>query len=120
MDYSLGAFDNSGLNHGLITANMSAMVDLQNTDGGQFSEPFYILLMEKVSKGAMMHMWRLVLSSEPDTSGNAEAGGNGNGDYDSSGSVTPDAEADMGEEHSTGHHHQASQVHVSTEKVSTM
>ena len=44
---------------------MSAMVDLQNTDGGQFSEPFYILLMEKVASGAMMHMWRLVLSSEP-------------------------------------------------------
>ena len=122
MNYSLGAFDNSGLNHGLITANMSAMVDLQNTDGGQFSEPFYILLMEKVLEGAMMHMWRLVLSSEPDTSCNADAAGagNGNGDYDSSGSVTPDAEADMGEEHSTGHHHQASQVHVSTEKVSTM
>jgi hypothetical protein len=101
LDYFLGAFDNSGLNHGLITANMSAMVDLQNTDGGQFSEPFYILLMEKVPKGAMMHMWRLVLSSEPDISSNADAagGGNGNGDYDSSGSVTPDAEADMREEH---------------------
>ena len=48
-----------------------------------------------------MHMWRLVLSSEPDTSCNADAAGagNGNGDYDSSGSVTPDAEADLGEEH---------------------
>ena len=48
---------------------MSAMVDLQNTDGGQFSEPFYILLMEKVASGAMMHMWRLVLSSEPGKGG---------------------------------------------------
>ena len=33
---------------GLITANMSAMVDLQNTDGGHFKEPFYILVMEKL------------------------------------------------------------------------
>ena len=69
---------------------MSAMVDLQNTDGGHFSEPFYILLMEKVAQGAMMHMWRLVLSSEPD------AGENGNADYDSSGSVTPEADGHPG------------------------
>ena len=88
---SQGSFDNAEFNHGLITSNMSAMVDLQD----QFSEPFYVLLMEKVASGsAMMHMWRLVLSSEPEQQG----------DYDSSGSVTPDAE------HPGGHHHQMSQV----------
>ena len=45
---------------------MSAMVDLQNTDGGRFKEPFYTLVMEKlpnVAGGVMMHMWRLVLAS---------------------------------------------------------
>ena len=113
----LGTFDNGGLNHGLITANMSAMVDLQNTDGGQFSEPFYILLMEKVASGAMMHMWRLVLSSEPDS---GDGGGAGNGDYDSSGSVTPEAEAHPGfstEDQGSSHHHQMSQVHVSTGRI---
>ena len=96
---------------------MSAMVDLQNTDGRHFSEPFYILLMEKVPDGAMMHMWRLVLSSEPD-SGEAGHGGTGNGDSDSSGSVTPDVEHPG--DQSSSHHHQMSQVHVSTEKVSSM
>lgn len=45
------SFKVAGFNHGLITSNMSAMVDLQNTDGGQFNEPFYILLMEKVKQG---------------------------------------------------------------------
>ena len=92
---SQGSFDNAELNHGLITSNMSAMVDLQD----QFSEPFYVLLMEKVASGsAMMHMWRLVLSSEPEQQG----------EYDSSGSVTPDAEHPGGGHHH--HHHQMSQV----------
>ena len=58
----------------------------------------YILLMEKVPDGAMMHMWRLVLSSEPD-SGETGHGGTGNGDSDSSGSVTPDAEHPGDHEH---------------------
>ena len=59
-----------------------------------------------MEKGALMHMWKLLLSSEPD---------HGNGqDYDSSGSVTPDAD------HPELHHHQMSQIHVATEKVSTM
>ncbi len=97
------AMDNAGISHGLITANMSAMVDLQHTDGGQFSEPFFVLLMEKMDQGCIMHMWRLVLSSESDQINDKE--------YDSSGSVTPDAE------HPHLHHHQMSQVHVSTEKV---
>ena len=44
---------------------MSAMVDLQNTDGGRFKEPSYTLVMEKLPNvgGVMMHMWRLVLAS---------------------------------------------------------
>ena len=96
---------------GLITADMSAMVDLQNTDGGHFKEPFYILVMEKLQCNTigqvMMHMWRLVLASEPDDKGHAT--------YDSSGSVTPDAENPQDHHH----HHQMSEVHVSTEKVCT-
>ena len=95
---SQGSF---GQDQGLITSNMSAMVDLQD----QFSEPFYVLLMEKVGQKVQMHMWRLVLSSEPEQLK----------DYDSSGSGTPEP----GFEHHA-HHVQMSQVHVSTEKVSTM
>ena len=110
MILSQGTFDNGGLNHGLITSNMSAMVDLQNNENGQFSEPFYILLMEKMADGAKMHMWRIVLSSTPDGEGQQN-------DYDSSGSVTPDAEH-PGDHHQG--HHQMSEVHVSTEKVSSM
>ena len=56
----------------------------------------------------MMHMWRLVLASEPDDKGQAT--------YDSSGSVTPDAENPQDHQH---HQHQMSEVHVSTEKVCT-
>ena len=114
---SSGAKGSDGF--GLITSNMSAMVDLQNTDGGHFKEPFYILVMEKLhpqssgggqqQQGVMMHMWRLVLASEPDDKGHAT--------YDSSGSVTPDAENPQ--DHHQHHHHQMSEVHVSTEKVCT-
>ena len=100
---SQGSFGSSHeFTSGLITSNMSAMVDLQD----QFSEPFYVLLMEKVSQKVQMHMWRLVLSSEPEQVK----------DYDSSGSATPEP----GQHHHHHHGHvQMSQVHVSTEKVST-
>ena len=66
--------------------------------------------MEKLPNdgGVMMHMWRLVLASESDDKGQ---------DYDSSGSVTPDAEHPQEVPHH--HHHQMSEVHVSTEKVCT-
>ena len=97
----------TGINLGLITSKMSAMVDLQYTNGS-FCEPFYVLLVEKVADGAMLHMWRLVLASEAE----AEPGGGGGHDDDSSGSATP----------TDAHHHgggQACEVHVSTEKVCT-
>ena len=57
-----------------------------------------------------MHMWRLVLASEPDDKVGQ--------DYDSSGSVPPDAEHPQEVPHHH-HHHQMSEVHVSTEKVCT-
>lgn len=100
---SQGSFGSSSefTNSGLITSNMSAMVDLQD----QFSEPFYVLLMEKVSQKVQMHMWRLVLSSEPEQVKSE----------DSSGSATPEP----GQHHHHHEHVQMSQVHVSTEKVST-
>ena len=58
-----------------------------------------------------MHMWRLVLASEPDDKVGQ--------DYDSSGSVTPDAEHLQEVPQHQHHHHQMSEVHVSTEKVCT-
>ena len=53
---------------GLITSRMSAMVDLQQ-HSGSFHEPFYIVVAEKIEdvSGVMMHMWRLDVTSEPDT-----------------------------------------------------
>ena len=97
----------TGLNFGLITSKMSAMVDLQNHDG--FCEPFYALVVEKTPRGgAEMHMWRLELCSDGESAQD--------GDANSSGTVTPDGEFDDRPHH---HHGHFSQVHVSTEKVCT-
>ena len=65
-----------GLNYGLITSKMSAMVDLQHHGEG-FCEPFYVLVAEKTQRdGAMMHMWRLELCSDGDQPNNDQDGDN--------------------------------------------
>lgn len=48
----------------LIPSKMSAIVDLQHS-GGKFHETFFVIVAEKSENGgAIMHMWRLVLSSD--------------------------------------------------------
>ncbi len=66
---------------GLITAGMSAMVDLDQSPGGTFREPFYALVAEKTPEGdggVLMHMWRLVVASEAEGGRAAETEDGGN------------------------------------------
>lgn len=52
---------------GLMETNLGAMVDLQQSS--VFEEPFYIVVLERTNKGTVVHMWRLVLASQPDSRG---------------------------------------------------
>lgn len=97
-DLGAASISDHDLDHqdfGLITSNMSAMVDLGQSQGG-FCEPFYVLLIEKkplltASGGASteMHMWKLVICSDHDEE---LEGGHVADDDSSTGSITPDAE----------------------------
>jgi len=49
---------------GLMESQLGAMVDLQQA--AAFEEPFYIVLLEKSGKHTLVHMWRLVIASQPD------------------------------------------------------
>ena len=60
-----GSMDTATINKnklGLIPATMSAMVDLRGSSAG-FSEMFFVMVAEKTSEGALMHMWQLELAS---------------------------------------------------------
>ncbi|KAK6643958.1 hypothetical protein RUM43_000223 [Polyplax serrata] len=50
---------------GLMETQMGAMVDLQQSS--VFEEPFYIVVLERTGKGTTVHMWRLVIASQPAT-----------------------------------------------------
>lgn len=54
---------------GLMEAQLGAMVDLQQLS--VFEEPFYIVVLERAGKGTVVHMWRLVMASQPESHGNA-------------------------------------------------
>jgi DmX-like protein len=49
---------------GLMESQLGAMVDLQQA--AAFEEPFYIVVLEKSGKHTLVHMWRLVIASQPD------------------------------------------------------
>ncbi|CAB0020600.1 unnamed protein product [Nesidiocoris tenuis] len=49
---------------GLLENNMSAMVDLHHT--AEFEEPFYLVVLERTTQGTTLHMWRLVIASQPE------------------------------------------------------
>lgn len=49
---------------GLMESQLGAMVDLQQS--AAFEEPFYIVVLEKSGKHTLVHMWRLVIASQPD------------------------------------------------------
>ena len=46
----------------LFDPSHSAMIDLQAN--AEFQEPFYITLLEKTATSSIMHIWRLIISSE--------------------------------------------------------
>ncbi|KAK0178125.1 hypothetical protein PV328_002103 [Microctonus aethiopoides] len=59
--------DTSANDLGLMESTLDAMVDLQQSS--IFEEPFYIVLLERTQKGTTVHMWRLVIASQPETIG---------------------------------------------------
>ncbi|XP_055700241.1 dmX-like protein 2 isoform X2 [Phlebotomus papatasi] len=52
-----------GTDIGLMETQMGAMVDLQRN--AVFEEPFYIVIVERTHNGSTIHMWRLVIASQP-------------------------------------------------------
>lgn len=51
---------------GFMETQMGAMVDLQQN--AIFEEPFYIVLIERTTNGSTIHMWRIVIASQPEPS----------------------------------------------------
>ncbi|KAG5673298.1 hypothetical protein PVAND_003358 [Polypedilum vanderplanki] len=49
--------------NGLMDKELDAMVDLQRNS--VFEEPFYIVVLERTQKGTTIHMWRIVIASQP-------------------------------------------------------
>lgn len=56
---------------GLMESTLDAMVDLQQS--AIFEEPFYIVVLERTQQGTTVHMWRLVIASQPETTGLSES-----------------------------------------------
>lgn len=52
----------------LMETQLGAMVDLQQS--AVFEEPFYIVVLERTNTGTVVHMWRLLIASQPPSSGN--------------------------------------------------
>lgn len=50
-----------------MESTLDAMVDLQQSS--IFEEPFYIVVLERTAKGTTVHMWRLVIASQPESMG---------------------------------------------------
>ncbi|KYM98277.1 DmX-like protein 2 [Cyphomyrmex costatus] len=59
--------DASANDLGLMESTLDAMVDLQQS--AIFEEPFYIVVLERTQQGTTVHMWRLVIASQPETTG---------------------------------------------------
>ncbi|XP_032686027.1 dmX-like protein 2 isoform X2 [Odontomachus brunneus] len=66
-DEKLPGFDTSSNDLGFMESTLDAMVDLQQS--AIFEEPFYIVVLERTQQGTTVHMWRLVIASQPETSG---------------------------------------------------
>ncbi|KAG4080274.1 hypothetical protein HA402_010766 [Bradysia odoriphaga] len=56
---------------GFMETQMGAMVDLQQN--AIFEEPFYIVLIERTHNGSTIHMWRIVIASQPQASDMSES-----------------------------------------------
>uniref|UniRef100_A0A8D8YBH7 DmX-like protein 1 n=1 Tax=Cacopsylla melanoneura TaxID=428564 RepID=A0A8D8YBH7_9HEMI len=49
---------------GLTESHRGPMVDLQTS--AEFEEPFYLVVLERTNQGTTVHMWRLLIASQPD------------------------------------------------------
>lgn len=58
-------FDTGEAVGGLMEKELDAMVDLQRNS--VFEEPFYIVVLERTQNGTTVHMWRIVIASQPIT-----------------------------------------------------
>ncbi|XP_001850447.2 dmX-like protein 2 isoform X2 [Culex quinquefasciatus] len=56
-------FNTEAKHVGLMDGQMGAMVDLQRN--AQFEEPFYLVVLERTQNGTTIHMWRIVIASQP-------------------------------------------------------
>ncbi|KAJ8668951.1 hypothetical protein QAD02_000210 [Eretmocerus hayati] len=63
-DEKQAGLDTSLNDLGLMESTLGAMVDLQQS--AIFEEPFYIVVLERTPKGTTVHMWRLVIASQPE------------------------------------------------------
>lgn len=64
----VGLIENTGMDtsdaiNGLMEKELDAMVDLQRNS--VFEEPFYIVIFERTLTGTTVHMWRIVIASQP-------------------------------------------------------
>ncbi|XP_031780869.1 dmX-like protein 2 isoform X2 [Nasonia vitripennis] len=66
-DEKLPGVDASANDLGLMESTLDAMVDLQQSS--IFEEPFYIVVLERTARGTTVHMWRLVIASQPESQG---------------------------------------------------
>ncbi|XP_011258519.2 dmX-like protein 2 isoform X5 [Camponotus floridanus] len=66
-DEKQSGIDISNNDLGLMESTLDAMVDLQQS--AIFEEPFYIVVLERTQQGTTVHMWRLVIASQPETTG---------------------------------------------------
>ncbi|XP_043473124.1 dmX-like protein 2 isoform X3 [Leptopilina heterotoma] len=70
-DEKLPGLDTTINDLGLMESTLDAMVDLQQS--AVFEEPFYIVVLERTQKGTTVHMWRLVIASQPESNGLSES-----------------------------------------------
>lgn len=70
-DEKLPGIDTTVNDLGLMESTLDAMVDLQQS--AVFEEPFYIVVLERTQKGTTVHMWRLVIASQPESNGLSES-----------------------------------------------
>ncbi|XP_051173147.1 dmX-like protein 2 isoform X2 [Leptopilina boulardi] len=70
-DEKLPGLDTTINDLGLMESTLDAMVDLQQS--AVFEEPFYIVVLERTQRGTTVHMWRLVIASQPESNGLSES-----------------------------------------------
>ncbi|KYN09879.1 DmX-like protein 2 [Trachymyrmex cornetzi] len=108
--------DTSANDLGLMESTLDAMVDLQQS--AIFEEPFYIVVLERTQQGTTVHMWRLVIASQPETTGFHAEGRRSRRASQTGGRSRRDSQADL-DSTFLPRRHQNSHVLITTTKVCT-